>query len=75
VRRKEKQPELVGKDEVVQDKDEGKQEKRGGKYTTTIHLIASGLIKLGRIQPALTLYRGVKGLKMPPEWVPPFIFM
>ncbi len=34
-------------------------------YCTTIHLIASGLVKLGRLQPALTLYRGLKDLKIP----------
>ena len=30
------------------------------KYVTTIHLISSGLVKLGQVQPAKTLYRGVK---------------
>ena len=31
----------------------------GVPYVTTIHLIASGLVKLGRVQNAQTLYRGV----------------
>eukprot|EP00300_Choanocystis_sp_HF-7_P021728 c20821_g1_i4.p1 GENE.c20821_g1_i4~~c20821_g1_i4.p1 ORF type:complete len:831 (+),score=229.34 c20821_g1_i4:2-2494(+) len=38
-------------------------------YATTIHLIASGLVKLGRIQPALRLYRGIKGLRMPDKLI------
>ena len=28
-------------------------------FVTTIHLIGSGLVKLGRLQPAMTLYRGI----------------
>ena len=34
-------------------------------FTTTIHLISSGLIKLARLQPSVKLYRGLKGRRMP----------
>ena len=35
-------------------------------FVTTIHLIGSGLVKLGRLQPATTLYRGITR-KLPAE--------
>ena len=36
-------------------------------YRTTIHLISSGLIKLGRIQPAKVLYRGIQQGRLLPK--------
>jgi len=36
-------------------------------YATTIHLIASGLIKLSQLQPALPLYRGLNNKKSLPS--------
>eukprot|EP00298_Acanthocystis_sp_HF-20_P018268 c21929_g2_i1.p1 GENE.c21929_g2_i1~~c21929_g2_i1.p1 ORF type:complete len:546 (+),score=191.20 c21929_g2_i1:25-1638(+) len=39
--------------------------KQKSAFCTTIHLISSGLIKLSKIQPAFTLYRGISKLKFP----------
>jgi tetratricopeptide (TPR) repeat protein len=36
-----------------------------GKFITTIHAISSGILKLGRCQPCVTVYRGAGGFKMP----------
>jgi hypothetical protein len=36
-----------------------------GYYTTTLHAINSGVIKLSRLQPAAVVYRGIKGMKLP----------
>eukprot|EP01052_Picozoa_sp_SAG31_P010641 SAG31_NODE_588_length_13820_cov_47.352452_3_plen_732_part_00 len=36
-----------------------------GKFVTTIHSIASGVLKLSHLQPAVTVYRGAGGFKMP----------
>ena len=36
-----------------------------GKFTTTLHAINSGVIKLSRLQPACKIYRGMTGMKLP----------
>lgn len=42
-----------------------------GRYTTTIHAINSGIIKLSRIQPTCTIYRGMSGMKLPSSFLEP----
>ena len=34
-------------------------------FTTTLHVINSGVIKLARIQPAADVYRGMRGKQLP----------
>ena len=44
---------------------------KGNKYTTTIHLILSGILKLSRVQPIPTsrmVYRGLGGRRLPKEF-------
>ena len=41
------------------------------KFTTTLHGINSGVIKLSRMQPACEVYRGVGGMRLPPAFVTP----
>ena len=36
-----------------------------GKFTTTIHAINSGILKLSRLQPASPVFRGASALKLP----------
>ena len=38
-------------------------------FTTTLHVINSGLLKLSRIQPAVRIYRGMSGVKLPPSFI------
>ena len=40
-----------------------------GLFTTTLHAINSGVIKLSRVQPACDVYRGMKGMKLPRSFV------
>merc|ERR1719350_1653787 len=40
----------------------------GNRYITTIHVINSAIIKLSKVQKALTVYRGVQGGLLPPEF-------
>ena len=40
---------------------------RGNEYTTTIHALSSALVKLGKLTKAQTVYRGMKGARLPPE--------
>lgn len=42
-----------------------------GKFVTTIHAINSGLIKLSRLQPCCTIYRGMHGMKLPKPFLTP----
>ena len=41
------------------------------KFTTTIHAINSGVVKLSRLQPATKICRGISGLKMPASFMEP----
>lgn len=41
---------------------------RGNKYTTTLHVINSAVVKLGKLQSAAKVYRGVSGGVLPPEF-------
>mmetsp|Transcript_32511 Transcript_32511/g.75742 ORF Transcript_32511/g.75742 Transcript_32511/m.75742 type:complete len:1094 (-) Transcript_32511:948-4229(-) len=54
--------------------DEKVQGLKGNSYTTTLHAICSGVIKLGRvwsIPPSRRVFRGVSGLVLPPNfWSP-----
>eukprot|EP01050_Picozoa_sp_SAG11_P014373 SAG11_NODE_1764_length_4288_cov_3.044163_4_plen_74_part_00 len=36
-----------------------------GRFTTTVHAINSGIIKLSRMQPTCKVYRGMSGMKLP----------
>ena len=41
------------------------------KYTTTLHGINSAIIKLSKLTTATKVYRGIAGMKLPPEfWTP-----
>jgi hypothetical protein len=35
-----------------------------GRFTTTLHCISSGIIKLSRLQPACAVFRGIHGMKL-----------
>lgn len=37
----------------------------GNRYTTTLHVINSAVVKLGKLQPAMKVYRGVTGGVLP----------
>ena len=39
------------------------------KYTTTIHVINSGIVKLGKLTSAMRVYRGVAGGSLPSEFI------
>ena len=39
------------------------------RYTTTIHIINSCVIKLGKIMKAVTVYRGLKGGRLPQQFM------
>merc|ERR1719346_2804 len=43
----------------------------GNKYTTTLHTINSAFLKLSKILPATTVYRGVAGGKLPDKFWDP----
>merc|ERR1719189_3197962 len=44
---------------------------KGNKYTTTLHLISSAILRLSKLLPAVTVYRGVRGGELPSElWDP-----
>ena len=43
----------------------------GNKYTTTVHVINSGIVKLGKLTPAMRVYRGVSGGALPSEFLEP----
>jgi WD40 repeat protein len=36
-----------------------------GCFTTTLHVISSGTLKLSRLQPAMKLYRGISSMQLP----------
>ena len=38
---------------------------QGNRYTTTLHTINSAVVKLGKLQPAMKVYRGVTGGMLP----------
>ena len=40
---------------------------RGDRYTTTLHVINSSIVKLSKIVPAEKVYRGVSGMLLPPR--------
>ena len=40
-----------------------------GCFTTTIHVINSGVLKLSRLQPAVPVYRGISGMKLPKRFI------
>jgi len=44
---------------------------RGNEYTTTIHALSSALVKLGKLTKAQTVYRGMKGARLPSEMLKP----
>ena len=43
----------------------------GNRYTTTLHVINSAVVKLAKLQPAVKVYRGVAGGKLPPQFLAP----
>jgi hypothetical protein len=44
---------------------------KGNRYTTTLHVINSAVVKLAKLQPAAKVYRGVSGGMLPSEfWKP-----
>ena len=44
---------------------------KGNLYTTTLHVINSGIVKGGKVMKAQTVYRGIAGGLLPPEfWTP-----
>ena len=45
-----------------------------GKFTTTLHAINSGVIKMSRIQPKCGVYRGMNGMRLPRSFVQPDVF-
>ena len=36
-----------------------------GRFTTTLHVLNSGVLKLAKLQPAIPVYRGISGMKLP----------
>eukprot|EP01051_Picozoa_sp_SAG22_P006230 SAG22_NODE_401_length_11080_cov_18.258082_5_plen_553_part_00 len=42
-----------------------------GAFVTTIHAINSGVIKLSRLQPAIPIFRGVNGMRLPTQFTKP----
>ena len=36
-----------------------------GRFTTTLHVLNSGVLKLAKLQPAIPVYRGITGMKLP----------
>jgi hypothetical protein len=42
-----------------------------GRFTSTLHCITSGIIKLSRMQPTCDIYRGMSGLKLPATFLQP----
>ena len=42
-----------------------------GRFTTTLHVVNSGMIKLSRLQPACKIYRGVHGMRLPAPFEQP----
>ena len=36
-----------------------------GRFTTTLHVLNSGVLKLAKLQPAIEVYRGISGIKLP----------
>ena len=45
-----------------------------GRFVTTLHCINSGVIKLSRLQPKCTVYRGINGMKLRRSFVKPDVF-
>ena len=45
-----------------------------GRFTTTLHAINSGVIKIARLQPKCDVYRGMNGMKLPKAFVQEDIF-
>ena len=41
------------------------------RFTTTLHVVSSGLIKLSRMQPACKIYRGIHGMLLPAPFTAP----
>lgn len=39
------------------------------RFTTTIHVINSGVLKLSRLQPAVPVFRGISGMKLPKRFI------
>eukprot|EP01047_Picozoa_sp_COSAG01_P002040 COSAG01_NODE_51_length_31472_cov_106.607083_4_plen_742_part_00 len=40
-----------------------------GRFTTTLHVLNSAVLKLSRLQPALTVYRGISRMKLPKVFI------
>jgi WD40 repeat protein len=40
-----------------------------GCFTSTLHTINSGVLKLSRLQPSTTIYRGISGMKLPRQFL------
>ena len=36
-----------------------------GRFTTTLHVLNSGVLKLAKLQPATEVYRGISRMKLP----------
>ena len=41
---------------------------RGSKFTTTIHVINSAIVKLSKLTRVESVYRGISGRKLPPAF-------
>lgn len=41
------------------------------RFTSTLHVINSGVLKLSRLQPVTTVYRGISGMKLPSYFLEP----
>ena len=35
------------------------------RFTTTLHVLSSGVLKMSRLQPAITVYRGISRMTLP----------
>jgi WD40 repeat protein len=42
-----------------------------GRFTSTLHNINSGVVKLSQLQPATIVYRGISGMKLPEPFLVP----
>ena len=45
-----------------------------GRFTSTLHAVNSGVVKLSQLQPATVVYRGVSGMKLPEPFLVPSKF-
>ena len=41
------------------------------RFTTTLHVLSSGVLKMSRLQPAVTVYRGISRMQLPISFTTP----